>query len=201
MGYSLFWLAVKGKALPDLLAQFELALTGETEEIPESDIASAELPSGWNLILWNDGPPPPEAQFAGASSNGQSIFYFVEEHVMSSLCDSWKDGSLAWSVRHNATWKNGHVYEGESLAIDGQPRDPFPTIRARLEAEQKEHNKTKQPIEHQVDFVFDIPVDLAEALTGFRHDKDVPGVIFNRLGSVNSAQKSKASFFRRIFQK
>ena len=45
MGYSLFWLAVKGKALPDLLAQFELVPTGETEEIAESEIVAAELPA------------------------------------------------------------------------------------------------------------------------------------------------------------
>ena len=195
MGYSLFWLAVKGKALADLLAQFELTPTGGTEETAESGIVSAELPDGWNLILWNNGHPPSQAQFAAASTNGQAVFCFVEEHVMSSLCEGWKDGTVAWSVRHNAAWKNGNVYEGEVLAIDGQPPDPFPAIRARLEAEQTEHNATVR--EHEVDFIFDIPVDLAEALTGFRHDKEIPEVVFTSLKSP----KSKASFFRRIFQK
>jgi hypothetical protein len=39
---------------------------------------------------------------------------------------------------------------------------------------------------------------LAETITGYCHNRDLPGVIFNVLKSV---KKPKVSFFRRIFQK
>jgi hypothetical protein len=195
MGYSLFWLAVKGKALPDLLAQFELVPTGETERSGESDIFSAELPDGWNVIHWNKGDLPSNSEFAIASAGCEAIFCFLEEHVMVSFSSGWENGVELWSVHHDCSAR-------KDLFIKGCPPQPFNDIRARLEAEQKQHNATKPPRRERVDFIFNIPVDLAEAITGYSHIQDfpgdIPGVAFSVLKSV---KKPKASFFRRIFQK
>jgi len=52
MGYSLSWLAVRGK--PPEVVQGELGFrpTGEREEIPEADLSGVELPNSWYLIVF-----------------------------------------------------------------------------------------------------------------------------------------------------
>jgi hypothetical protein len=166
MGYSLFWLAVKGKPLADLLAQFELAPTGDTEEIPESDVVSAELSAGWNIIHWNKGDLPTQTQFTTASAGCAAVFCFLEEHVMASFTSGWENGVELWSVDHAAG-------ESNPLRIKGNPPQPFGDIRAKLEAEQKQHNATNPPRRERVDFIFDIPVNLAEAITGYSHNRAI----------------------------
>ena len=51
MGYSLSWLAVKGKPPQAVLDELGFRPTGKREEIPESEHSAVEMPNGWYWIV------------------------------------------------------------------------------------------------------------------------------------------------------
>jgi hypothetical protein len=88
-----------------------------------------------------------------------------EEHVMVSVATGWKDSQRVWSVTHDAQ------RDMEHLQAEGALPAAFASIRDRLCSEQQTAGGRKA----DVDFIFDVPVKLAQTLTGYRHDADIPG--------------------------
>jgi len=84
MGYSLSWLAVKGKLPQAIRDELSFRMTDEREEIPESDLTAVEMPSGWYLIVSNHSEQVvSDAAMQRLSSSGRELVTcFVEEHVM-----------------------------------------------------------------------------------------------------------------------
>lgn len=101
MGFSLSWLAVRGKVPHAVRDELGVRPTGHRQEVPDSPVVGAESPAGWYLIVVTP-------------------------------C--------------------------------------FASIRDRLRSEHEAARATGRC----VDYVFDIPVDVAEALTAFRHDRVIP---------------------------
>jgi len=169
MGYSMAWAAVRGGTPQAVHGALALRGTGTREEIPESDITGAELPGGWYMVASNrDKLRFTEDAVLGLLSRvGEVVVCLVEEHVMCSSAARWRDGQRVWSVFHDAGGRKGI----ECLEVKGQPPASFAAIRDRLFAEQSAAGGKKAG----VDYVFDIPVELAHSLTGYRHDQDIPG--------------------------
>ena len=71
------------------------------------------------------------------------------------------NGQRVWNVVHESD--NG-IYH---LAIEGSPPEPFPKIRDDLTKSQD----TEGGKDADVDYIFDIPVKLATALSGYSHDR------------------------------
>jgi hypothetical protein len=168
MGFSMSWAAVRGatpQAVHDALA---LRGTATREEIPESDITGAELPGGWYMVASNRDRLrlTEDAALGRLSRVGEVVMCFVEEHVMCSCAACWRDGQCVWSVYHDA--QSGM----ESLDVQGEPPASFAPIRDRLRAQQAAADGKKACVDH----IFDIPVELAHSLTGYRHDHDIPGM-------------------------
>jgi hypothetical protein len=164
MGYSLSWFAVRGKSPELVLSQLELHATGTREEIPESPIVAAELPDGWYLVLSNqDTRFVEDASLRRISAGCEVVSCFVEEHVMCSEARGWKDGKELWSVCHDAQ------VGIDNLEKMGALPSTFSSIHTRLLAEREKAGA------QAADFLFDVPVELAKAETGFRHDEDCPG--------------------------
>jgi hypothetical protein len=178
-------------------AELGFRMTGEYDELAESPLCSIEMPSGWYLIVSNRSElvAPPEAMQRISSSGAELVTCFVEEHVMVSSATAWKGGRQLWSVVHDAQQKRDH------LAIEGEVPTCFDAILNRLRDEQRQANAEKRG----VDYIFDVPVELARALVGYRHDQDIPdlkGSSFAILsGEVPSTPISikKPSFFKRWF--
>ena len=151
-----------------MLEALALRGTGATEEIPESEITGAELPGGWYLVVSQRdclGFTKDKA-LEQLSTLGEVIICFVEEHVMCSLAGCWRAGQRVWSVYHDCDGRSGNLH----LDVQGQPPPAFVEIRDRLMSEQEAAGGKKAG----VDFVFDVPVELARAVTGYRHDQDIP---------------------------
>jgi hypothetical protein len=192
MGFSMSWAAVRGgtpQAVHDALA---LRGTGAREEIPESEITGAELPGGWYMVTSNrDGLRLTEDAALGRLSRvGEVVMCFVEEHIMCSCAACWRDGQRVWSVYHDAQRSM------ESLDVHGEPPAPFAAIRDRLRAQQAAAGGKKA----DVDYIFDIPVELAHSVAGYRHDEDIPGKpkdAFEVLVSTNTTPKRR-SWWRRL---
>jgi hypothetical protein len=51
MGYSLSWLAIKGKSPQAVRDELGFHPTGKREEFPESELSACEMPNGWYLIV------------------------------------------------------------------------------------------------------------------------------------------------------
>jgi len=212
MGYSLSWLAVKGKSPAAVREALGLRPTGQREEFPESELCAAELPGGWYLIVSDHTEHvAPDAVLQTLSAGGELVTCFIEEHVMASAATGWKDGRKLWSVTHDS--QRGH----DHLATEGDLPPDYAAIRDRLAAKQHQEDLEKPPSSRllrrkikdfsqmRCDYLFDIPVELARALTGYRNDQDIPGQTgepFEALaGSLPapSASPAKKSFFKKLF--
>jgi len=191
MGYSLSWLAVKGKSAAAVRDELAIRGTGTHEEIPESDVVGAELPGGWYLVVANHAPVKDDAVLRSLSSGCELVTFFVEEHVMFSYAAGWSDGSMVWSVTHDAQQGLEHLEtQGDLPAI-------FNSICDRLRSDQEAAGGR----EAGVDYIFDVPVQLAESLTGHRHDQDIPGLgdrPFEVL-VVASVKRERSSLWKRLF--
>jgi len=166
MGFSFTSLAVKGVARDAALPILGLRGTNTQEEIPESPITGAALPSGWYLVTANRDYPAfaEDAILKRLSQTAQVVTCFVEEHVMCSAASLWADGRQVWFVMHEARQKIEH------LETKGSLPPMFAPISERLRAEQAAAGGNKATVDH----IFDIPVEMVAQLTGYRHDRMMP---------------------------
>lgn len=163
MGVSIAWLAVKTEDPGSLLGALQLRSTGEPDEHCESPVCGGAL-NGWFLLIAkrcnhriaSDG-------FLDEFSRGLEIVVCsIEEHVMFSSAAGWSDGQCRWSIAHDA--QQGMLH----LTASGQPPDSFDQIRSELLARQDAEGGT----EAEVDLVFDIPLQVARSIVGFKHDEN-----------------------------
>ncbi len=85
----------------------------------------------------------------------------AEEHVMASACFLWANGDRCWSITHES---DRGVYD---LTIAGAPPSQFAGIQGRAQSQQDAEGGD----DADVDLVYDVPIDLAAELCGYRHDQ------------------------------
>jgi len=175
MGASLSWFAVRGKG-PEAVLR-DLGLKNVGKEYRDTPFCGGALPSGWYLVIHgrheftND-------EVRRLSQGCEVVACFVEEHVMVSRAAGWKDGEPIWAVTHDSEQGGGH------LDVEGQLPADFSAIRDRLTKRQEK--------DEGVDFIFNIPVDLAKQLTGYSHE-ETPEITFDNF--------AKATLFERVFRR
>ncbi|MGI4718486.1 MAG: hypothetical protein ACRYGO_13505 [Janthinobacterium lividum] len=163
MGYSIAWIAVRGLTKEDVLARLSLIDTGEPDEANERPISGAALPDGGYLVFFND-MAHPATQAPGMrhlSAGAEALGCQVEEHVMASAAFLYKDGAKVWDVVHLAEQDIYH------LAADGAPPPLLEIIHTEMKAAQDEQGGA----DAEVDWLFEVPLMLATALCGYRHDE------------------------------
>ena len=69
-------------------------------------------------------------------------------------------------------WKIFHDCEEGRYHLDVSGNPPLTEIRERLKQEQDAAGGEKA----DVDFIYDVPAEVAKSLTGFRHDQDIAGM-------------------------
>jgi hypothetical protein len=186
MGFSLTWVAIKGALKEAALSALGLRGTQVFEEIPESPLTGVLLPSGWYMIVDNRCNLPmlrEDKTLAPLSASADVVTCFVEEHVMCSSASQWRNGRELWSLMHTADTKGI-----DHLETKGELPSFISAIRERLNAKQKEAGGNNA----EVDYIFDIPVEAAKHLTGYRHDFDIPelrGNVFEVLATTEATPK------------
>jgi hypothetical protein len=160
MGFSISWVAIRGASRESILARLSLRPTGQREEIPESPTCGAELPNGWYLVFKNNdfSLVSQDGLLADLSRAGELILCYVEEHVMISGSEAWKNGLQIWWTRHESEKGLEHIVAKGSLPAN------YEAIRNKLLAELR---ADPEPC----DYIFDLPIALAFAATGFRHNQ------------------------------
>jgi hypothetical protein len=163
VGFSVSWLAVRGKEQRAVLSELGLTQTTARESIPESDVVGCVLPSGWYLVLYNDVNVPglEEASLERISRTAEVITCEVEEHAMVSIASGWEDGRRLWCIAHDSDQGLRHLH------TEGGLPQGFSEIRDACRARQDASDASN------VDHYFDIPVEMAKHICRFRHD-DMP---------------------------
>ena len=167
MGFAISWLAISGKDSQQVLDELQLSRSGETEEIPESPVSAVQLPSGWFLIFANEfgSSLVTDHTLQNLSIGCTVVSCQVEEHVMFSSATCHSNGNSKWHVSHDA---QESIYQ---LSTSGDLPPEFSGIYADLKKEQDTAGGDKA----DVDYIHDVPVSLAKAVTSFRHDEDIQG--------------------------
>jgi hypothetical protein len=163
MGYSIAYVAFQNKSREEVLALTGLADTGEVDGANESPVAGASLPNGWYVLFLNDYDHPliaPRALLA-FSRVCRLLACQVEEHVMASSAAGYESGQRIWSTTHQSD--KGRY----NLEVQGSPPESFGAVRAALVKKQDDAGGEKA----DVDYVFDIPVELVTQLCSYRYDK------------------------------
>lgn len=143
----------------DVLAELGFCRTGEFEEIPESLMTGAGLPSGWYVVIVNRFDFIDGVRLDRLSIGAEVVTCAVEDHVMISAASGWSNGQRQWWIRHEAERNVRHLETVGALPPD------FAAIRDRLG--RKQDTAGRAPV---VDYIHAVPIELAKALTGFRHD-------------------------------
>jgi len=95
------------------------------------------------------------------SVDADVLYCVVEEHMMLSHSSFFSGGRRLWMAEHNAqrAW--------DDLISVGSLPEEFDTLRRDLFAKQMELGGS----EADVDYIFDVPLRLAQELCGYRHDE------------------------------
>ncbi len=172
MGISLSFLAVKGQTPKEIHLALGLSDTGVASaeyDYPRPALRGATLPDGSYLILLDDIVHrliASQAILTRLSQGCEVVACQVEEHCMYSACFGLRNGKQVWSVVHDARKAR------DDLRVWGKPPAAFDEIASRMrEAQVEEDERERQhPTSMAVDFIWEIPVELANALCGYRHD-------------------------------
>jgi hypothetical protein len=169
MGIALSFLAVKGLAPEAIHRTLGLSDTGIVAgewDYPRPDVRGATLPDGWYLILLKDADHRfvmEEEIPAQLSQGGEVVACRLSESVMASACLGWKDGAKLWEVEHESDEEDPN-----HLAVEGTPPAAFEEIASRMRAKQAEEDSGDP--EMAVDYIWEIPIELANSLCRYRHD-------------------------------
>ncbi len=167
MSFALAWFAVQGIGKDDFLDRAGFTDTEELDEYFDQDHSGGELAGGWYVVVTSELGLADPARFAQWSADGRLVAVVIHEDTANTLATEWRDGKLVWSVSHDGS--DG----GEELAVEGQLPEVFEELKQEAIAAQTELRTDADGEDEgeEVNFVFDIPLDLAAEITGFRHDE------------------------------
>ena len=163
MGFRVLLIAISGKEPGTIHDELGVVPTQQFEESAESPVVGVSLSNGSYLLYINDSEltVPRDDVFARLSKNARLLACYANETCMESIATSWENGLSKWSVHHDSQQGIEH------LETSGTLPSQFFSIRKKALAQQKSGNDT--------DYVFDIPVELAKEVGGFRYDCDIEG--------------------------
>jgi hypothetical protein len=166
VGVSLAWIGIQAMTAKEVDATLGLTETGSHGIFYEFPIAGLALPNGWYLLTAkpSDHAICSEPFLSELSTAASVVACSIEEHVMFASAAFWRDGREVWSVQHQGD------KAVTDLVVKGVPPSNFEDLRARCFAAQE----SAEP--DDVDYVFDIPLDLAKSIVGFRHDQINPEI-------------------------
>jgi hypothetical protein len=180
MGFSLSWIGTRRSVHKEMLGDLVNAVNKERRQMMEamakinprfaehlknrpalvrdpSMLDEDVLPNGWHILMLEriEITSKHDDLLKNLSIGDRVIACFVEEHVNYSSAVEWKDGVKIWSVTHPAPERD--------TVVSGHLPPQYETISKDLTKKQKTLG--------DCDYLFDVPVELAASITGFRHDR------------------------------
>jgi len=181
MGVSISYVGVSGISRDEILQRLSLKDSGEPDEYNETPLSIATS-GDWTVIWSNDLEYfSDEPLLASLSSGARIVVNCVEEHVMFFSAEEWRDGQRVWRVTHDSQTSNDHI------AVEGAPPPGHVALLADM--------RRQQETDSDVDYISEVPVVLAQEITGFRYGED-SDFSFTALvrGGAGAAPKKKGWF-------
>ena len=160
MGFKISWVAFQNMTRDEVLATAGLRDTRVRDEANEFPLSGAQVP-GWYILFANDFTFASTDQLALLSRCCTVMGVQVHEGIMVSTARAFGAGEEMWSISHAS---DQGVFD---LDTTGLLPIEFEAIRDRLIAEQQAAGGAAA----DVDYLFDIPVEMAAAVCGYRHDR------------------------------
>ena len=161
MGYRISWLAVQGLAKDRTLAILNLSDTGEPDEANEAPLSVADLPDGWTVLWSNDETYASDDRAAHMSRAGASVIAaHVNETCMHSTVSFFAGGERLWRIHHEGDQRI------DFLETDGD----LPLQAFDIEAHARASQAAEDVDRAEVDWLFEIPLEVARTVCGYKHD-------------------------------
>jgi len=184
LGYRISY--VGSKLGPERLVEdLELELGERLSEVPDSSAWVGRKKSVDWTILWLEDDDL-EAGFLDdielVSEEDDAIVCTVNEAVMLSEAKYLSEGEVLWSVRHLGS---ENIY---NLEASGEVPPAYDAIRRRQLAHQERDD--------EVDYIFEVPLELARTILDFRHDVVAEADEFVSIHAVNLPEPERGFFWR-----
>ncbi|RAZ82633.1 hypothetical protein DPM33_34510 [Mesorhizobium hawassense] len=168
MGFSISWFGLRGYGIKEAAALFGREVGGSSEDF-DAPVNAYRSDKNWAIIIlgYCSFPNPPDSYLSAFSQGREMVVVHIEEHTMFARAELWSAGKNIWRV-----WHAGDK-DVRDLHTTGDLPASFQSLRQQA--------FSKQDKESDVDYAFDIPLDLAAELTGFRHDEGAPDRVFFEL--------------------
>lgn len=190
MGWMCSWVGVRAPQA-GVLEALDFVRTGEPAQ-PGSRGARfsvAEIPDGWTIVFSEDFEWVGRIDAAALSALGDVLGCKFEDKVdMATAAFLVRGGREIWRVEHENDLDR-------LVVVTGEPPPLFETLRDAL--------WRKQEADDGVDYLHDLPLDLAKAICGFRVDDD-DELEFEAVRPRNAPVKAaaaakKGGFLARLF--
>jgi hypothetical protein len=159
VGFKIAWIGFDGKAKTSALEMVGLKDTGAPDELNETPFSGAEIPGGWFILFSNDFEFVSLERLAQLSIDCRIIACQMHEGIMFSAAYGYEGGNRTWELAHDAQ-------QGiDDLSVSGSPPPSFESIRQRLIQRQE------ATVGGSVDYIFDIPVEVAAAVCRYRYGR------------------------------
>jgi hypothetical protein len=169
MGFRISWIGFEKVLAADVLTMAGMRDTCEPGLPYEVPSAIAELATGWTILFSDDFTYAHEGRLrdlSGARPAARMLGVQVHEGMMASAARCFRDAAVVWMVEHDTEVSLTHLWTHGDLPA------AFGAIKALQSDKQAREDAALAPAETTVDHIFDVPVLLAESVTGFRHDRD-----------------------------
>lgn len=182
MDFDISYYKFHGVVRADLLADLGLRDTGVADPTGAAPYAIADLPNGWFVIrTQNDTGLVKRYDRRSLSRQGRLVTCDVAAVDPVNRVGSYEQGEERWVVTHD-----GRNNDRLDLNVCGDvPDELLPLRRKAFDAAIHELKDPRSP-----DSMFDVPLELIKAVTGFRHDRpqDIqPVPVFTWLEPVETA--------------
>jgi hypothetical protein len=182
MGYSLSLLAVQTNDPAEVLQQLGYVRTDQFCEYARESLSGYSLPANWFLIVARgcDNRFLQPKILGPLSEHFPVVACSIEEHVMFSSAEYWVSGNQVWHAEHIG--ENGPIH----LNTSGTLPPGFEAMAAAHKEAQEADGGEKAGVDHY----FEIPLNAAKEITGFKHDEDIPGINYENFELLRKASSS-----------
>ncbi|MEM6556579.1 MAG: hypothetical protein AAF642_11935 [Pseudomonadota bacterium] len=160
MGFRISWITIQTDSPSKFLEEVGFVESDQMDEANEAPFSWAALPNNWYVLFSNDFDFVFNTDLEKSSLLGNIVACVVHEGAMISVAFGYKNGELIWQVGHNSQEGLLHLDSWGSLP------EGFEQLRAHYLRMQESEGDSAD-----VDFVFEVPVELARLVSGYRHDQ------------------------------
>ncbi|WP_439636477.1 hypothetical protein [Oceanicaulis sp.] len=161
MGFNIGWIGVRSPERSDILDLLGVQDTYVHDEVNETPMSWAHLPTGWTILFFNTPDERFEQAYTALAQTSDVIACVALETTMDCHVLRACRGKALWSLLYQAEQKHLGVQVG------GTPPSCFQLIQQSLGEAQAVSDANGDDVDH----LFEIPLQVAEQETGYAYGR------------------------------